>query len=279
MKHFQTKWKTADGLSIFAQGWEPVELSPKTVVCLVHGIGEHTNRYAHVAEAFTKAGYVLFGADLRGHGKSEGPRGHFPSIHAVTRDIDQLLDQARSRYPGVPLILYGHSLGGILVLYYGLKQKPDVKGILATSSGLHTALEKQPAKILAAKILGSLIPGVSLPTGLDVNAISQDKEVVAVYSADPLVHDRMSLGFGKIMLGVIGWTFKHAKEFSLPLLLMHGKSDTIAYPSGSTEIAALVKENCKLVLWEDGWHELHNEPFKEEVFKSMISWMDVLLAK
>jgi acylglycerol lipase len=279
MKHFQTKWKTADGLSIFAQGWEPVELSPKTVVCLVHGIGEHTNRYAHVAEAFTKAGYVLFGADLRGHGNSEGPRGHFPSIHAVTRDIDQLLDQARSRYPGVPLILYGHSLGGILVLYYGLKQKPDVKGILATSSGLHTALEKQPAKILAAKILGSLIPGVSLPTGLDVNAISQDKEVVAVYSADPLVHDRMSLGFGKIMLGVIRWTFEHAKEFSLPLLLMHGKSDTIAYPSGSTEIAALVKENCKLVLWEDGWHELHNEPFKEEVFKSMISWMDVLLAK
>jgi acylglycerol lipase len=279
MKHFQTNWKTADGLSIFAQGWEPVELSPKTVVCLVHGIGEHTNRYAHVAEAFTKAGYVLFGADLRGHGKSEGPRGHFPSIHAVTRDIDQLLDQARSRYPGVPLILYGHSLGGILVLYYGLKQKPDVKGILATSSGLHTALEKQPAKILAAKILGSLIPGVSLPTGLDVNAISQDKEVVAVYSADPLVHDRMSLGFGKIMLGVIRWTFEHAKEFSLPLLLMHGKSDTIAYPSGSTEIAALVKENCKLVLWEDGWHELHNEPFKEEVFKSMISWMDVLLAK
>jgi acylglycerol lipase len=279
MKHIETKWKTADGLAVFAQSWEPDTLSPKGVVCLVHGIGEHSARYAHVAEAFTKAGYVLFCMDLRGHGKSEGPRGHFPSIDAVIRDIDRLLEQARIRYPGVPLILYGHSLGGILVLYYGLKQKPDVKGIIATSSGLRTALEKQPAKIVAAKILGSLMPGVSLPTGLDKNAISQDKEVVAVYSADPLVHDRMSLGFGKTMLGVIGWTFKHAKEFSLPLLLMHGKSDTIAYPSGSEEIAAQVKEDCKLVLWENGWHELHNEPFKVEVFKTMIAWMDGLAAK
>jgi acylglycerol lipase len=279
MKHFDTNWKTADGLSIFAQCWEPEILSPKAVVCLVHGIGEHTNRYTHVAEAFTKSGYALFGADLRGHGKSEGPRGHFPSIDAVVQDIDLLLDHAHKRYPGVPLILYGHSLGGILVLYYGLKQKPDVEGIIATSSGLRTALEKQPAKILAAKILGSLMPGVSLPTGLDQNAISHDKEVVARYAADPLVHDRMSLGFGKIMLSAIRWTFEHAKEFSPPLLLMHGKSDSIAYPSGSEEISALVKEKSKLVLWENGWHELHNEPFKEEVFKNMISWMDGLVAK
>jgi acylglycerol lipase len=279
MKHNKTNWESGDGLNIFAQSWEPDTLSPKGVVCLVHGVGEHSARYAHVAEAFTKSGYALFGADLRGHGKSEGPRGHFPSIDAVVQDIDLLLDHARNRYPGVPLFLYGHSLGGILVLYYGLKQKPDVEGIIATSSGLRTALEKQPAKILAAKILGSIMPGVSLPTGLDQNAISQDKEVVAIYAEDPLVHDRMSLGFGKIMLSAIRWIFEHAKEFSLPLLLMHGKSDTIAYPSGSEEIASLAKEKCQLVLWENGWHELHNEPFKEEVFKTMISWMDGLLAK
>jgi acylglycerol lipase len=277
MKHFESNWKTADGLSIFAQSWEPFEQSPKAVVCLVHGIGEHTGRYAHVAKAFSERGFVLFGADLRGHGKSEGPRGHFPSAEAVTGDIDLLLEQARFHYPGLPLILYGHSLGGILVLFHGLKQKPDVRGIIATSSGLRTALEKQPVKILAAKILGSVFPGALLPTGLDVNAISRDKNVVAAYQADPLVHDRMSLGFGKCMLAIIRWTFNHAIEFSLPLLLMHGKSDSIAYPSGSEEIAAHVKEKSQLVLWENGWHELHNEPFKEEVLKTMIVWMDKLL--
>ena len=196
MKHFETKWKSHDGLDIFAQGWNPDASQPRAVICLVHGIGEHTLRYLNVAEAFTKEDYVLFGADLRGHGRYGGPRGHFPSIEAVLLDIDLLLEQAHKLYPDLPLILYGHSLGGILVLHYGLKQKPDVKGIIASSPGLHTALEEQPVKVIAAKILGSLIPSVTIPSGLDANAISHDKEAVEVYNNDPLVHNKMSLGFG-----------------------------------------------------------------------------------
>jgi alpha-beta hydrolase superfamily lysophospholipase len=177
------------------------------------------------------------------------------------------------------LILYGHSLGGILVLYYGLKQKPNIKGIIASSPGLHTALEEQPVKVLAAKILGSLIPSVTIPSGLDANAISHDKKVVEIYNNDPLVHNKMSLGFGKIMLGVIQWTLEHACEFSLPLLLMHGKADSIAYPSSSIEFASKLNKKCKLVLWEGAYHELHNEPEKAEVFKTMTGWINEQLIK
>ncbi len=277
MKHFETKWKSHDGLDLFAQGWEPEARTPKGVVCLVHGLGEHTLRYAHVAEAFGKEGYAMMGADLRGHGRSGGSRGHFPSIEIVMQDIDILFEQARLRYPGLPLILYGHSLGGILVLHYGLKHKPDIKGVIATSSGLRTALEKQPAKIMAAKVLGALIPSVSLDSGLDENAISRDEKVVKAYNNDPLVHGKVSLGFGRIMLGVTQWTLEHAAEFSLPLLLLHGKADEIAYPSGSIEFAAPLKERCTLVLWDDAYHELHNEPEQNEVFKTMILWMDARL--
>jgi alpha-beta hydrolase superfamily lysophospholipase len=273
MKHFQTKWKSSDGLDIFAQGWEPEVSSPRAVVCLLHGLGEHTLRYLNVAEAFTKAGFVLFGADLRGHGRSGGRRGHFPSIEAVLQDIDILLLQAKKRYPGLPLILYGHSLGGILVLYYGLKHKPDVKCVISTSLGFHTALEKQPIKIMAVKVLGSLIPSISLPSGLDANAISHDLEVVKLYKNDPLVHNKISLGFGKIMIDVNQWTLEHAVEFSLPLLLLHGKDDSISYPSGSLEFAAPLNEKCKLVIWDDAYHELHNETFKDEVFKTMTTWI------
>jgi alpha-beta hydrolase superfamily lysophospholipase len=279
MKHFETKWKSSDGLDIFAQGWNSDVSPPRAVVCLVHGIGEHTLRYLNVAEAFTKEGYVLFGADLRGHGRSGGQRGHFPSIEAVLLDIDILLEQAYKRYPGLPLILYGHSLGGILVLHYGLKHKPNVKGVIATGPGLHTALEEQPVKVMAAKVLGSLMPRVSLPSGLDVNAISHNLEVVKLYNNDPLVHNKMSLGFGKIMLNVIRWTLDHSGEFSLPLLLMHGNSDSIAYPSSSIEFAAPLNETCKLVLWNDAYHELHNEPIKEEVFKTMTLWIEKQLTK
>ena len=277
MKHFETSWKARDGLDIFAEGWEPTVLIPKAVVCLVHGLGEHVSRYAHVAEAFGKEGFILFGADLRGHGRSGGPRGHISSIEDFMQDIDVLLEQARTRYPGLPLLLYGHSLGGIQVLHYGLTRKPNVKGVIATSSGLHTALEQQSSKIAMAKILGSLIPKVAIPSGLDAKTISRDEKVVQAYMNDPLVHDKISLGFGKVMIGVTAWTLAHAGEFSLPLLLMHGKADTLAFPSSSIEFAAPLKEKCTLVLWEDAYHELHNEPEKDEVFKTMTLWMDARL--
>jgi len=277
MKHFEMSWKAHDNLEIFAQAWEPTMPQPKAVVCLVHGLGEHTSRYAHVAEALGKQGFALFGADLRGHGRSGGARGHISSIEDFMQDIDLSLAQARIRYPGLPIILYGHSLGGIQVLHYGLTRKPDVKGVIATSSGLHTALEKQHLKVLMAKILGALTPNTSIASGLDPKSISRDEKVVQAYINDPLVHDKISLGFGKVMVGVTSWTLAHADEFTLPLLLLHGKADSLAFPSSSTEFAASLKEKCTLVLWDDAYHELHNEFEKDEVFKTMTLWMDARL--
>ncbi len=277
MKHYEMTWKAHDALDIFAQAWEPTMPQPKAVVCLVHGLGEHTSRYAHVAEALGKNGLVLFGADLRGHGRSGGARGHISSIDDFMQDIDNTLEQARAHYPGLPLILYGHSLGGIQVLYHGLTRKPKVKGIIATSSGLHTAIEAQKFKVFMAKALGALLPTVSIPSGLDAKTISRDPKVVAAYQQDPLVHDKISFGFGKIMSGVTAWVLAHAGEFSLPLLLMHGKADTLAFPSSSIEVAAALGEKCTLVLWDDAFHELHNEPEKEEVFTTMKLWMDARL--
>jgi alpha-beta hydrolase superfamily lysophospholipase len=274
MENFQTNWKSSDGLEIFAQGWNPDSVTVRAVVCLIHGMGEHTSRYLNVAKAFAKEGFVLFGADVRGHGRSGGPRGHFPSIEVVLKDIDLLLEHARKLYPGLPLILYGHSLGGILVLYYGLKQKPDVKGVISTSPSLHNAIEEQSIKVMTAKAMGSIMSSVSIKSGLDVNALSHDPEVIKLYINDPLVHDKISLGFGKIVLNVTKWTLEHAKEFSLPLLLMHGKADSIAYPSSSIEFAAPLNDACKLVLWEDAYHELHNEPIKDEVYKTMTNWIE-----
>lgn len=276
MKHFETNWKSSDGLTLFAQGWEPVATSLKAVVCLVHGIGEHSGRYAHVAEAFGKEGYALLTADLRGHGKSEGIRGHASSIEVLMHDVDVLLEEASKRYPGVLVILYGHSLGGILALHYGLKRKSVIKGILVTSPALHSSLEQQAIKVLAAKVLGALVPKMTIASGLDVDAISHDLEVVKAYNNDPLVHDRISVGLGKVLLEVCRYNLDHAVEFPLPLLLIHGKEDAIAFPSSSIEFGESLQGRAKLVLWEGGYHELHNEPFKKEVFKTMTDWMNAL---
>ncbi len=277
MTHQEMKWKSQDDLDIFAQIWESTVVKPKAVVCLVHGLGEHSSRYAHVAEALGREGFSLLTYDLRGHGRSGGVRGHISSIEDFMQDIDLMLEQARLRYSNLPLFLYGHSLGGIQVLHYGLLRKPHLKGVIATSSGLHTALENQPVKIMAAKVLGALLPSTTLPSGLDSDALSRNRAVVDAYKADPLVHDQISLGFGKIMLGVTKWTLEHAGEFTLPLLLLHGKADAIAFPSSSTEFAAPLKEKCTLVLWDGAYHELHNEPDQIEVFKTMTLWMDARL--
>jgi alpha-beta hydrolase superfamily lysophospholipase len=276
MKHIESNWKSTDGLTLSAQGWEPDTTPIKAVVCLVHGIGEHSGRYTHVAEAFAKEGYALFTADIRGHGKSEGLKGHADSMEILMQDVDVLLKQASIRYPGLPLILYGHSLGGILALHYGLKRNPDVKGVLVTSPAMHSSLEQQPFKVLSAKVLGALVPKVTLASGLDVNAISHDLDVIKAYNLDPLVHDKISVGLGKVLLQVCKYNLDHAGEFPLPLLLMHGSADAIAFPSSSIQFARPLKDTCKLVLWEGGFHELHNEPFKEEVFKTMTDWMNAL---
>jgi alpha-beta hydrolase superfamily lysophospholipase len=116
-----------------------------------------------------------------------------------------------------------------------------------------------------------------VPSGLDAHAISRNKQIVDIYINDPLNHDRVSLGFGRIMLGVTKWTLAHAGEFSLPLLLMHGKADAIAFPTGSMEFAAALKDRCTLFLWEDAFHELHHEPEQAEVFNTILIWMDARL--
>lgn len=271
-------WESHDGLEMYAQSWEPEE-NAKAVVCLVHGLGEHSGRYAHVGKAFAEAGFALAGFDLRGHGKSGGPRGHIPSFEAFMDDINDFIKQVDARFEGFPRFLYGHSLGGILVLNYVLRSKPEFKGVISTGAGLRTSLEEQAGKVMLARVLGTLMPGTAIPSGLNPNDISRRKEVVDAYVNDPLVHDKMTLGFGKIMLSVLPWTFEHAHKFSLPLLIMHGTSDKLGYPRGSEEFAGYVKENCTLKLWDGLYHEIHNEPEQDEVFTFMIDWMNAQLRK
>ncbi|MFN3741580.1 MAG: lysophospholipase [Anaerolineales bacterium] len=273
MHSFETEWQSDDGLALLGRGWEP-QAAPKAVIGLVHGLGEHGGRYAHLAEVLTAAGYAVLTFDLRGHGRSAGPRGHMPSLEAFMRDIDRLLLQAEIRYPAKPRFLYGHSLGGILVLNYVLRRKPELRGAVVTSPGLRTALEEQKAKVTLVRLLGSLFPTLALPSGLDPHTLSHDQNVVQAYIHDPLVHDKITLGFGKIMLDVIPWTFAHAHELLLPLLLMHGTDDALTYARGSEEFARLAGEKVTFKLWPGLYHELHNEPQKQEVFQYLLQWLD-----
>jgi acylglycerol lipase len=276
MKTFETKREDKDGTTFFIQGWEP-DREPKAFIALVHGLGEHTTRYAHVGKAMTDAGYAMVGFDLRGHGKSGGARGHASSLDAYMQDIREFLRLMAERYPHIPHFLYGHSLGGLLALAYGIQYGMELTGVIVTGAALRSSLQEQKAKVALAKVLGTIMPTVAVPSGLDPSTISRDLQIVEAYKNDPLVHYSTSLGFGKAALQAIDLCFARAQEFPVPLLMIHGKSDKLTYPSGTEDFAKLVGTaggDVTLKLWEDLYHEVHNEPEKAEVFKFMIEWLD-----
>lgn len=273
MKTKDWGWESTDGLGMFAQTWEP-DGFPKAVVGLVHGLGEHSGRYSHAGRALVGADYALVAFDLRGHGKSGGQRGHFPSLGSLMDDIDQHIRIASEKFPNLPVFLYGHSLGGLLVLNYATYHKHTLKGLIVSGAGLRSPVLEQKGKLALAKILGGILPTVTIPTGLDANGISRDLEVVHAYKKDPLVHDKATLSTARVGLTAVEHAFAHGVELSTPLLMMHGGADRVTYYHGSQEFAALIPENCTLKLWEGLYHEVHNEPEQDKVFDFMIDWMN-----
>ena len=273
MKHTEFKFETFDELQLFGQSWQP-EDRPRAVVCLVHGMGEHSGRYAHVADALTQAGYALFVFDIRGHGKSSGPRGHTPSYEALMKDISSLLEVVNKRFPQLSSFLYGHSLGGNLVLNYVLRRQSHLKGVIATDPWLRLAFEPPRFKIILAQITNYIWPSFSQKNGLDTKVLSRDPEVVHAYENDPLVHDHISARMFISIYQAGQWALEHDSEFSLPLLLMHGGDDKIISVEASKEFANKIPEKCTFKIWDGLYHEIHNEPEKKEVFKFLIDWLD-----
>jgi alpha-beta hydrolase superfamily lysophospholipase len=240
---------------------------------LLHGHGEHIGRYEHVAAALTEQGYALLGFDLRGHGKSAGPRGHTPSYEALMDDIAVFFDQIEARYPGLPRFSYGHSLGGSLVLNYALRRKPALRGVIATGPWLKLAFDPPASKVSLGKMMNNIFPGFTQSSGLETAALSHDPAVVKAYENDPLVHDKISARMFVSTYDSGLWALEHASEFPLPLLLMHGTGDRITSSEASKEFAAKAGDKVTLKLWDGWYHEIHNEPGKAEVFKVMTDWL------
>ncbi len=274
METKEWKWKTNDGLQIYSKAWLPAG-KPRAVVCLLHGVGEHIGRYDGTAQALTTGGYLLAGFDQRGFGKSEGQLGHASSAEKYFGDIDRFLGEVAGNFDGLPIFLYGHSMGAIEALAYVPLRKPALAGVIATDPGLKNALEEQKVKVALAKVLGSLLPAITLENGVDPQTLSRDPQVAIDYVNDPLVHTKVTTGWGKSMLDMVRLVYAGASRFPLPLLLMHGKEDRLAYPNSSQIYADMApKDRLTLVMWEGYRHELHNEVGKEAVFKVMLEWMD-----
>lgn len=265
-------WKNKDGISIHAADW-PVD-HPKAVIALVHGQGEHFGRYDHVARWYNERNIAVMGFDQQGHGQSGGTRGHARNLDAYLDDIGLFLDHVRSRYPVIPLFLYGHSLGGGEVLSFTLQRNPDIAGAIATSPLIRLAFEAPAIKVAVGKLLRKILPALTLPTGLAAQFISHDPEVVKAYKSDPLVHGKVSAAGGITLLDMSEWLDGYSGKVNVPLLVMHGSDDKLTSAAASREFVSRVTGDVTYQEWPGMWHETHNEPEKEKVFEFTLGWVE-----
>ena len=272
MKHFEFGWQ-ADGLQIYAQGWQLIDVPSKAAICLVHGLGEHCSRYAHVAQAFCTAGYSLLAFDQPGHGKSQGKRGDFSSFEGVLDNIETLLNEAGQRYSGLPRFLYGHSMGGNLALNYVLRRQPAIEGVIITAPWLQLPDPLPPYLISTLRGINRVHPSLTLPNRLDTQYISRDQQQVQAYKTDPLIHDRASVRLFCTLYDAGNWALDQAANFPLPLLLMHGANDRLTSPEASQQFAEAAPDYCTFKLWPNLYHEIHNEPEQGEVIAFMVDWI------
>lgn len=264
---------TADGLKLYLRNWSP-RGPAKGWILIVHGLGEHGGRYGHVAEAFNLRGYAVTAFDLRGHGRSGGKRGDLPSYETAMEDIRLVLDATAAEYPGRPGFLYGHSMGGNLVLNYALRRKPTLAGVIASSPWLRLVHEPRPLDLLLAKALKHLYPSLTRSTGLPAAYLSHDERVVKACLNDPLVHDRASIRLYLAVKDAGEWAMTHAPEFPLPLLLMHGDEDRITSFEASAEFSRRMTREHTFKGWSGLYHEPHNELGREEVLDFVVAWVE-----
>ena len=264
---------TENGL--YYRHW-PLEdnIKPKAVVLLVHGLGEHCQRYDHVASFFTKASYALCSMDLPGHGKSEGARGHIDSFELYQTAILELFERVKTLYPNTKIVLLGHSMGGLIATQLLLNHQDKFAAAMLSGAAIKSPQEPPAWQVVIIKTIATFFPKAKM-LALDASAISRDSEVVRKYMNDPLVsQEKLSAQFLLGMTNSMEECKSNASRIELPLLIMHGSNDAMTAPEGSEFLFESVGSTDKELKIFDGlFHEIFNEPEKEQVFADMLEWM------
>jgi acylglycerol lipase len=280
MKHSQSSFVGRGRVEIFQQSWLPTKV-PRAAVVIVHGLGEHSGRYEHVAAMLVEAGCAVYALDHRGHGRSGGPRALIDRWQNAVADIDTIVEYARSQQRAKPLFLLGHSMGGALSLAYAISHQNKLDGLML--SGPAVALDGAPPLIgPIAKMLARVAPRLGL-FGIDPSIVSRDPQAAAAYAADPLnAHGKVPAGTLAEIVRVVEYLPQHLRKLKLPLLIQHGGDDKLAGVSGSRRVIAKAGSADKTLIVYDGlYHEIFNElpDDRARVFEDLGQWLETHVAK
>lgn len=274
MKHTDGTFIGARGLSIYYQYWEP-EKTPRALLLVVHGAGEHCNRYEVLARHCTAQGYVVAGLDHPGHGKSDGEYGHIDRFRDLVGTVEIFQQQVKKHFPGLPQILVGHSMGGLISALFLLQHQSEFVGCVLSGPAIKTEIEPGYLQLLLIRCLSVAAPRVGV-LQLDAAGVSRDPAVVADYVSDPLVnHNKMTARMVAELFAAMRQIQNEANKISLPILLLHGGKDVMAAPAGSRFLYENVSsEDKSLKIYPELFHEIFNEPERETVFADMLDWCE-----
>lgn len=264
-----------DGDNLAVQDW-PLEDrdAVRGVIILVHGLGEHAGRYDHVARQLNDWGFTVRGYDQYGHGESGGPRGGLPTDTRLLDDLADIVDSTRAHMVRkAPLILLGHSMGGLVAARFVALGVRPVEGLVLSSPALDPGLNAVQKLLLA--LLPKIAPNLRVGNGLDPSLISHDPAVVAAYRADKLVHDRVSGRLARFIAATGPATVAQASTWQVPTLLLYAGADKLVNPAGSRAFAAAApKQVVSAHCFETLYHEIFNELKSEPVFAELKKWLD-----
>jgi alpha-beta hydrolase superfamily lysophospholipase len=273
MKHLETSYSAHDGQKLYLQAW--MVDAPKASMLLVHGLGEHSDRYGKLVAKLNSIGISVFSFDGRGHGKSvEGkPDAYFDSYEDYLKDIDALFVKVKSYVPGVPAFLYGHSMGGGLVAAYVLDFQPEAAGAILSSPAIKEAEGTSKFLLAIAGLMSKYFPRLKV-LKLDTSKITRIPEEVEKYKNDPLIYlEPVPARTANEVLQMMQQIQRRAVEFDLPLLLIHGSADGLTNPKGSEILMEAAKSKDKtLRVFPGGYHELINDSDQEEVMDVIVRW-------
>lgn len=258
----------------FTWQWTPNEIQPRATIGIIHGLGEHGGRYETTGQRFASHGFQTFAFDQQGHGRDDRKRGCIKSYESLLDDIHSFLKFAKLRHPSIPLILFGHSMGGNLVTNYSLRRESIADAVIASSPMLRTTRKISKWFEWLCRGLKVILPNQTMKSEVLVERLMSDPDEQSRFRADSIFHNRMSLRLAASLLDSGEWAIQNAERLAQPMLLVHGTDDLLTCPAASQEFASAADADCEAKIYPDVLHDTFRCHEKERVYADFFDFIE-----
>ncbi len=273
MQHVEGRFVGHEGIELFRQSWQP-DFAPSAVVVLVHGVGEHSGRYDNVVKPLAGSGVAVCSYDQRGHGRSPGRRVHIDRWTEYREDLHSFVQAVADEYPETPRVVYGHSMGSLVVLDYLLNYPDGLAGSVISGVALEPIGVGSPAQVAVARLLTGVLPTLSIDLKIDANSLTSDPVALEAFREDALVTGRATVRWGTESLATVSGIKDGMGTIDLPMLVIHGAEDPLNSVAGARNLFGAISASDKeLRIYDRTMHEPHNDLVHEQVAEDIIRWI------